>query len=213
MQIKFKHNKENKMTPSEMQAIRTMQAQQAQRQQDTNGQNGFANGGLGTPPQQFEYQQNPSIDLMKAHVALQQQQLAQQAAQQNQQRGYAGYQSDQTAGIATGNPVSGSNGQEDGASQQHPNAGWSPSSPEAHQLNIQLADRIKTGTIDPKTAMLAVQSPEVSPEIKQALVAIIQQAQQAQQGGQIGQPMPQQGGQGLNPSGPIPQPDQQPPQQ
>jgi hypothetical protein len=208
------------MTPSEMQAVKTMQAnaqaqqaQQAQGQPDANGQNGVANGGLGTPPQQFEYQQNPSIDLMKAHVALQQQQLAQQAAQQNQQQGYAGYQGDQTAGVATGNPVSGSNGQQDGSAQQHPNVGWSPSSPEAHQLNIQLADRIKNGAIDPKTAMLAVQSPEVSPEIKQALVGIIQQAQQAQQGGQIGQPMPQPGGQGLNPSGPMPQPSLQGTQQ
>lgn len=210
------------MTPSQQQATQVVQAQQAaqtqaaqSQQPGANGQPGVANGGLGSPPQQFDYQQNPSMDLMKAHVAVQQQELAAKAAQQNQQQGYAGYQGDPTAGVATGNPTSGSNGQGAGDQQQHPNVGWTPNSEQAHQLNIQLADRIKTGTIDPKTAMLAVQSPDVSPEVKQALVSIIQQAQQAQQGGQIGQGIPQpqgggqpQGGQGLNPAGPVGQPQQ-----
>lgn len=202
------------MTPSQQQAMQVVQAQQAAQQAQQQPQQGVANGGLGSPPQPFDYQPNPSIDLMKAHVANQQQALAAQAAQQNQQQGYAGYQSDNTAGIVNANPQSDPNAQQPAQANNapHPNTGWVPNSQEAHQLNIQIADRIKTGTLDPKTAMLAVQSPDVSPEVKQALVSIIQQAQQAQQGGQIGQGMPQpqqggqqqpQGGPGLNPAGPV----------
>lgn len=127
--------------------------------------------GLGTPPPpQFEYKPNPSMALMDQHIAAQQEQLATKMANQKQTQGYAGYRGDPTAGVQTGSV-------QQGGEQLHPNTGWSPSSPEAHQLNVQLADRIKSGSIDPNTAMIALQHPEVSPEVKQALSVIVQQAQ------------------------------------
>jgi hypothetical protein len=121
-------------------------------------------------------------------------------AAEQQQQGYAGYRGDQTAGVNTGNP-------QQGGDVAHPNAGWSPSSPEAHQLNVQLAERIKSGAIDPKTAMIALQHPEVSPEVKQALSMIVQQAQVGsapQGGGSPVEPQMQGAPQGLGSVG-IPQ--------
>ena len=161
--------------------------------------------GLGTPPPApYEYRPNPSMDLMNAHVSDQIQKLAESKQQQamalkakaQEAGGYAGYKSDPSAGMANGvgSDVAG-----------HPNAGWSPSSAEAHQLNINIADRIKSGQMDAQTAQLAIQHPEVAPEIKQALAQIIQQAQA---GGSPSEPQSygqsQGGGSGLG-SVPLPQ--------
>ena len=119
--------------------------------------------GLGTPPQQeFEYKRNPSMDLMDAHVSKQQQELAAKMAQEQGQQGYAGYRAESEAPAV---PVGGSNGQ---------GQGWTPPSPEAHQMNVQLAERIKSGQLDPSTAMIAMQHPDVAPEIKQALSQMMQ---------------------------------------
>lgn len=157
--------------------------------------------GLGTPPPPpFEYKRNPSMDLMDQHVTAQQQALAAKMVADQQQQGYAGYRGDQTAGVNTGNP-------QQGGDAAHPNAGWSPSTPEAHQLNMQIAEKIKDGSIDPKTAMIALQHPEVSPEVKQALSMIVQQAQVGgvvQQGGSPVEPQMQGAQQGLGSVG-IPQ--------
>ena len=123
--------------------------------------------GLGTPPQQeFEYKRNPSMDLMDAHVSKQQQMLAAKMASEQGQQGYAGYRGEAM-------PVQG---------QQVPvqGQGWTPPNPEAHQMNVQLADRIKSGKLDTNTAMIAMQHPDVAPEIKQAL----SQMMQAQSAGQ-----------------------------
>ena len=118
--------------------------------------------GLGTPPaQDFEYKRNPSMDLMDAHVSKQQQELASKMAQEQGQQGYAGYRGEPEVAQTVG----GSEGQ---------NQGWVPPSPEAHQMNMQLAERIKSGTLDPNTAMIAMQHPAVAPEIKQALAQMMQ---------------------------------------
>ncbi len=117
--------------------------------------------GLGTPPQQeFEYKRNPSMDLMDSHVSSQQQALAAKMAQEQGQQGYAGYRGEAM-------PVQGQ-----APAQQE--QGWTPPSPEAHQMNVQLADRIKSGQLDPNTAMIAMQHPDVAPEIKQALSQMMQ---------------------------------------
>ena len=160
--------------------------------------------GLGTPPPPpFEYKENPSVALMNMHVtdqleskaaAKEQAALAARAEADKASGGYAGRQSDAGAGV--------------GSDSQHPNAGWQPSSPEADNMNVQLADRIKSGQLDPRTAMIAMQSPDVAPEIKQALAMIVQQAQ----GGGSGQeamPEPQMEGQAPSGAGlgsvPLPQ--------
>lgn len=116
--------------------------------------------GLGTPPQQeFEYKRNPSMDLMDAHVSKQQQALAAKMAEEQGRQGYAGYRGEAM-------PVQ----RQDSVQEQ----GWTPPSPEAHQMNVQLADRIKSGRLDPNTAMIAMQHPDVAPEIKQALSQMMQ---------------------------------------
>jgi hypothetical protein len=166
--------------------------------------------GLGTPPPPpFEYTENPSTVLMKAHVADQlskmaeskeQAALAARAQADQAVKGYAGRTSDPDAGV--------------GSVSQDPNAGWRPSSPEIHNMNVQLASRIKSGQLDPRTAMIAMQSPDVAPEIKQALAAIVQQAQsgvnsQSQQQGDVSGPQtalePQNGGGSGLGSPPLPQ--------
>lgn len=132
-------------------------------------------GGLGTPPPpKFEYQPNPSSELMRQRTI---EQINQRADAQNQaalanraaaermqaQGGYAGH----------GNSPSVLAGGSNGGAAVNPNEGWTPSSPEAHQLNIALAEQIKSGAIDPQTAMSAIQSEDVSPEIKQVLASIV----------------------------------------
>lgn len=151
------------MNPTQAQSgVIPDQLQQAQMQQQ-------ASQGLGTPPPPpFEYKENPSMALMSAHIANQQQALAAKMAAEQNPQGYAGYKGDPTAGVQTGS-VQGD--------QSHPNAGWTPASPEVHNLNVQLADRIKSGSIDPRTAMIALQHPDVAPEVKQALSQIVQQVQ------------------------------------
>jgi hypothetical protein len=152
--------------------------------------------GLGTPPPPpFEYEPNSNLqkgkELINASIDKEQQAMAAKAAQANEQQGYAGYRGDPSAGVATG-------------TSGHPNEGWNPNSPEAHQLNIQLADRIKSGTIDPRTAMIALQHNDVSPEIKQALSQIVQQTQNGNIQSEP-QEVPQQGGSGGLGSVGIPQ--------
>jgi hypothetical protein len=127
--------------------------------------------GLGTPPPpQFEYTPNAVAktgeELMKQGMAEQMQKKAdsksQEAmalqAQADKISGFAGYKSDPSA-----------------VQPQGPNGNWQPSSPEAHQLNMRLAEKIQGGSIDPQTATLAMQHPDVAPEIKQALSQISQQ--------------------------------------
>ena len=148
------------MTPQQ-QDPRIAQAQMAAQAQQ----------GLGTPPQQeFEYKRNPSMDLMDAHVSKQQQALAAKMAAEQGQQGYAGYRAGPEAAMQQ--QARGSNVQQQG---------WTPPSPEAHQMNMQLAERIKSGQLDPQTAMIAIQHPAVAPEIKQAL----SQMMQAQSVGQL----------------------------
>jgi hypothetical protein len=165
---------------AQAQAQAQMQAQQAQQ-----GQVGPQ--GLGTPPPpKFEYTPNavakPGEELMRQNIADQMQKKADSKSQEamalqakaDQIGGFAGYKSDPSA-----------------VQPQGPNGDWQPSSPEAHQLNIRLAEKIKDGTIDPQTAALAMQHPEVAPEIKQALAQIAQQggfAGQQQQQAPQGQP-------------------------
>lgn len=154
------------MDPIEQQRVLAQQDQIKQAQMQTQAQQG-----LGAPPAApFEYKENASTGLMNAHVSdqlekraeqKQQQALAARAEADKATGGYAGYQSDAMAGQEA----------------QHPNTGWEPSSEEAHNMNIQIADRIKNGSLDTQTAMIAMQNPEVSPEIKQALSVIVQQAQ------------------------------------
>lgn len=155
--------------------------------------------GLGTPPPApYEYQENPSMQLMKTHVADQMQARAASKEQEalalrakaEEAGGYAGYRSDPTAGSVGG------------STEQ---IGWQAPSEQAHQMNIQIADRIKSGQIDLQTAQIAIQHPDVAPEIKAALGQIIQQSQTSgspvepqAQGAQIG------GGNGLG-SVPLPQ--------
>ena len=158
--------------------------------------------GLGTPPPApYEYQENPSMQLMKTHVADQMQARAEAKEQEalairakaEEAGGYAGYRGDPSAGVGGG-----SNGQ----------GAWQAPSEQAHQMNIQIADRIKSGQIDIQTAQIAIQHPDVAPEIKAALGQIIQQSQtggspvEPQQMAAQGAPMP--GGSGLG-SVPLPQ--------
>jgi hypothetical protein len=159
------------MTPQEIHQAQMAQQQDPRMQQAQMASQ--AQQGLGTPPQApFEYQANPTLAKANSSIAstidAQQQKLAALSQAQTQQ-GYAGYHGDPTAGVQTGSTQQGN--------VAHPNVGWTPASPEAHQLNIQLAERIKNGSIEPQTAMLALQHPEVSPEIKMALSQIVQQSQ------------------------------------
>ena len=184
-------------SPEQMAQMQQMQAQQGQQ-------------GLGTPPpEQFDFKPNVVKDkaemliagkttdqIQKRAEGKEQEALAARAEADKAagQQGYAGYRGDASAGVNEGQDA-------------HPNDGWSPSGEEAHQLNINIADRIKSGQMDPKTAtMLAVHHPEVSPEIKQALVQIIQQAQigAEQQGGSEQQMEPQSMDAGLG-NMPVPQ--------
>jgi len=157
------------MDPIEQQRVLGQQEQIQQAQMQAQAQQG-----LGTPPPApFEYKENPSMGLMNAHVGdqlekraqdKQQQALAARAEADKATGGYAGYKADPSATVG-------------GSDAEHPNTGWAPSSPEAHNMNVQLAERIKSGQLDPHTAMIAMQSPDVSPEIKQALSVIVQDAQ------------------------------------
>jgi hypothetical protein len=169
--------------------------------------------GLGTPPPApMEYQVNQIHEdgkkLMAMNIADQMQKKAESKeqealalrAQADTAGGYAGYRGDPTANAQSGVPVD----------AQHPNTGWQPSSPEAHQLNVQLAERIQSGSVDAQTAVLAMQHPDVAPELKQALSVIAQQGQQ----GQSQAPVEPQGGLGQVPVPVQPQPEMaQAPQQ
>jgi len=84
-------------------------------------------------------------------------------AEQQSTGGYAGYKADPSAGV--------------GVDAQHPNAGWNPASEEAHQLNVKVAEGIKSGQVTAETAQVLISHNELAPEIKQALGQIIQQAQ------------------------------------
>ena len=144
--------------------------------------------GLGTPPPApFEYTPNVVHEKGKAFIAenidAAQRALQEKAQAQSGQQGYAGRQGDPSAGVQ-GNPE---------GDPAHPNTGWNPSSPEAHEMNVQLADRIKSGQLDIKTAMIAIQNPEVAPEIKQALGQIIQQSQTSGGSNAVAQGQPEQG--------------------
>lgn len=129
-------------------------------------------GGLGTPPPPpFEYKENPSTALMNAHVGDQLQKRAESKEQEALKAraeadasngGYAGYKSEPSANVGQQN-------------------GWAASSPEVHNMNLQLADRIKSGQLDMSTAMIALQSNDVAPEIKQVLSQMVQKAQASQQ--------------------------------
>jgi multidrug efflux pump subunit AcrA (membrane-fusion protein) len=198
--IQIQHQKENhNMDPIAQQAALAQQQQQQQAQQSQLQQaqlQSQAAQGLGTPPPPpFDYTENPSTGLMKAHVA---DQLAARAESKEQAALAARAQADQASGGYAGRTSD--PGATVGSASQGPNAGWTPSSPEAHNMNMQLADRIKSGQLDPRTAMIAMQSPDVAPEIKQALAAIVQQAQSGGSG------QPQQQGDG---SGQQSAPDQQ----
>ena len=193
-------------TLAQQQQMQPSQLQQAQLQSQ-------AAQGLGTPPPPpFDYTENPSTGLMKSHVA---DQLAARAESKEQAALAARAQADQASGGYAGRTSD--PGATVGSTSQDPNAGWKPSSPEAHNMNIQLADRIKSGQLDPRTAMIAMQSPDVAPEIKQALASIVQQSQSSgsgqpqQQGDGSGQAAPYQQSAGQAPSGaglgspPLPQ--------
>lgn len=156
------------MDPIQQQQVLAQQPQLQQAQMQSQ-----AAQGLGTPPQApFEYKENPAMALMSAHVG---DQMEKRAADKEQQALAARAQADQASGGYAGRKSDA--GVPIGADAQHPNTGWSPASPEAHNMNIQLAERIKSGQLDPRTAMIAMQSPDVAPEIKQALAVIVQQAQ------------------------------------
>lgn len=169
------------MNPETQGQVSPQQNQLAMAQMQSQAQQG-----LGTPPPPpFQYKENPSTALMAANVG---DQLEKRAADKEQQALAARAQADQATGGYAGRGTA-----QGTTDADHPNTGWSPSSPEAHNMNIQIANRIKDGSIDPHTAIIAMQSPDVSPEIKQALSVIVQQYQA---GGSPQQQVPDQQGQG-----------------